>query len=425
MIDFKSLIYPLHILKKNVMDLEVLMNFSKTKKIILILMAIVIAAVSVGCNKKAQLEGQASPTLAAVEGQATLNPETGETPAPTATPDPLAAFRHWKIDLDKKTYNILLMGLDENEGTRWSRNDTTMILQLNIETNEMKIVSFMRDMWVTIPGYKEKFRLNNAYYRGGPDLAKQTIKSVFDVDIDYYAVVDFIAFEQIMQKVVGPIKIRVMEYEIEHLKKVESAVSIDGEQIMGQGAVQNAGLQELNAYQALSYGRDRHSSGANNERAGDLGRNERQREIVKAAWTKVKTLSPTLITSGVLLAAGLYVNTDMPPSLIISLVQRMMETDATIEDLAMPGNHWSLWIDRDNNMEYTDDDLEALYAKEKDEYDTANAPAPTDGGTGDPTSAPVAPFPDYETWQSKTGFSNVIEWSSKSLYKLHDFLGIN
>lgn len=436
MIDYESLIFPLHILKLNVMDFGgCLMNFGRTKKILIVVVALIIAIASTGCDKT-PAPGQSSPTLAPIEGQATVNPETGETPAPTATPDPLAAFRFWKIDPDKDIYNILLMGLDANEGTMWSRNDTTMILQINLEANTMKLVSFMRDMWIDLPGYSEKYRLNNAYYRGGPALAKQTMKSVFGVDIDYYAVVDFVAFELIMQRVVGPVKIRVMDYEVEHLKKLESAVSIDGEQMMGQGAVQNAGVQELNAYQLLSYGRDRHSSGDDNERAGDFGRNERQREIIKAAWTKVKSYQLIAIP-GAAVAASVYVDTDMEPGLIITLLKQMMENDIQVEDMAMPlaGRYWALWIDRDRNIEYTTDDFKAFYESEKLKYEQDNAPAPdstiTDTGDGEvtvtvaPTPEKVEVFPSYETWKLRKGFPNVIEWSSKNLYTLHEFLGIN
>ncbi len=412
------------------------MNIGKTKKLLIMLLALVMIAASSGCDKITSSE-QTTPTLAPLDDAAlTPDPETGETPEPTATPNPLEIFNYWSVEPDKNIYNILLLGLDELDGTMWARNDTTMILQINLETNQMKLVSFMRDMYVEIPGH-EKARLNESYYRGGPELAKRTMKSVFDVDIDHYAVVDFITFEQIML-IIGPIMVRIMDYEVEHLKIVESAVSIDGEQIKGQGMIQYAGVQPLNAYQALSLARDRRSSGENNERSGDKGRNERQREIIKAAWVKVKTKHLAAVPAAVL-GAEVYLDTDMEPGLIITLLKRMLDSDAQIEDMAIPqGKHWELRLDRENGLEYNNDAFEALYYSEKEQYEQeqldALAPDVTQSpGDGEQTPAPAAatpaaivPFKSYKQWEVDKGFPSVIDWNRRqNLYALHEFLGIN
>jgi polyisoprenyl-teichoic acid--peptidoglycan teichoic acid transferase len=411
------------------------MNLGKSKKILLILVAVVMSVALVGCDKN-PISGEATATLAPVEGQATQELKPGETPGPTSTPDPLAALRFWNVKPDKDIYHILLMGLDELDGTMYARNDTTMILQLNLKTNEMKLVSFMRDMWVDIPGQTMKYRLNNAYYRGGQATAIATMKSVFGIDVDYYAVVSFKTFEQVM-KVVGPIKIQIMDYEVAHIKEVKSSVSVDGEKVEGYGEITKAGEYEVNAYQALSYGRDRHSSGEDGERAGDFGRNERQRQIVTAAWTKVKTLPTSAIIAGVLSTAGSFIDTDMPANLIITMVSQMAEADSQMQELAMPprNKQHSLWIDREDgrNNEYTNDELEAYYQREKSEYENKGTGTPDPGdGAGDSeepieaTPAPEKPpFPSKSAWIAERKFSNVIGWSSKSLYELHEFLGID
>ncbi len=400
------------------------MRTTKTKKLIILLMAIFLVAASTACNNAPQTE-QALPTMAP-EGQETVQvSDTGETGEPTFTPDPFAALRYWEIDPDKKIYNILLLGLDELEDTQWARNDTTMILQVNLETNQMKLVSFMRDLYVNIPGQSKKYRINNAHYRGGPELAVQTMKSVFGVSIDYYAVVDFVTFTQLM-RVIGTIRIDVKDYEVEHLKIAESAVSIEGEMIGGQGVVQSEGTHEFNEYLALSYARDRHSSGENNERAGDNGRNERQREVIKASWETVKSKPLSVIPASVFLAMP-YVETDMNAALIITLIKDMMENGASIEDMAIPldGKYWSLWVNKEGTKEYTNEEFEALYANQKAAYEAQHEATATADGEATPGET-QAPFPSYESWRNSSGFSNVIDWAPNSnTSALHEFLGID
>ena len=100
----------------------------------------------------------------------------------------------------------------EEPGTIYGHNDTTMILQVNLDTNEMRLVSFMRDMLVNIRGEEE--RINNSHLIGGPNLVKSVMKSEFGVEIDNYATVNFVTFEQIM-RIVGTISIDVQDTEVE------------------------------------------------------------------------------------------------------------------------------------------------------------------------------------------------------------------
>ncbi len=79
--------------------------------------------------------------------------------------------------------NILLLGVD-SRGEEKSRTDSMMIAQVDPKTNETKIVSLMRDMYVQIPGYKG-YKLNTAFYLGGPELLRQTIKENFGIDVQY------------------------------------------------------------------------------------------------------------------------------------------------------------------------------------------------------------------------------------------------
>ena len=376
------------------------------------------------CNNTPQT-GDPTPTMAPQGDTATQEQNAQATAEPTPTPDPMAPLNYWEIDPDKKIYNILLLGMGQEEpGQVLAHNDTTMILQINLETNEMKLVSFMRDMIVDIRG--EQDRINNTHLIGGPSLVISTMKSEFGVDIDYYASVNFVTFEQIM-RIIGTIKIDVQEYEVEHLKKAESAVSIEGEMIGGQGVVQNEGTYDFNEYLALSYARDRHSGRVLDDGTmvyNDRGRNERQRKVIMAAWDKVKTKPLALIPPSVFLAIP-YVETDMSEALVITLLKAMMQNDAVITDMSIPESNWPAWKSKSGEI-YNNDTLQDIYNQKKAAYEEANQPAETSETTETPAATQeVAAFPSFDSWRQSEGYASVIMWSkNKTVRELQSFLGI-
>ena len=68
-----------------------------------------------------------------------------------------------------------------------------MVAHYNPETNKVKLISFMRDIYVSISYwiFHKQQKLNAAYTLGGPDLLRETIKKNFGLDIHYYATIDF------------------------------------------------------------------------------------------------------------------------------------------------------------------------------------------------------------------------------------------
>ena len=60
--------------------------------------------------------------------------------------------------------NYLLLGVDD-DGSGRSRTDTMMVLSWDKSAGKMRVISFMRDIYADIPGYKS-YKLNTAYYLG-------------------------------------------------------------------------------------------------------------------------------------------------------------------------------------------------------------------------------------------------------------------
>ena len=90
--------------------------------------------------------------------------------------------------------NILLIGQDRRPDEGRQRSDCMILCSLNPETKELSMISFLRDLYVQIPGHSDN-RLNAAYVYGGFDLIKETFEYNFGVTVDGCLEVDFDSFE--------------------------------------------------------------------------------------------------------------------------------------------------------------------------------------------------------------------------------------
>ena len=159
--------------------------------------------------------------------------------------------------------NILLIGQDKREGESRQRSDAMILFSFNPETNRLSMISFLRDLYVQIPGYEDN-RLNAAYAYGGFDLLKETLELNFGISVDGCLESDFEGFEKIIDTVGG----------------VDIELTAKEAEIVGNGA--SEGLCTLNGKQALTYARIRKTD-------SDFQRTARQRKIMGAVFEKAKT----------------------------------------------------------------------------------------------------------------------------------------
>jgi LCP family protein required for cell wall assembly len=156
-----------------------------------------------------------------------------------------------KYDEEQGIINIMLVGLDGRENDQDARTDSIILATLDTNNKRVKLTSFMRDMYVPIPGYKGN-RINAAYFFGGPELLMKTMNEDFGLNIQYYVSIDFKAFQQLVDKM-GGIDIEVKDYEVDEINKYIKEVNG-----VNSTLLQGAGFQHLNGQQALSYSRIRH-----------------------------------------------------------------------------------------------------------------------------------------------------------------------
>jgi LCP family protein required for cell wall assembly len=131
----------------------------------------------------------------------------------TTTTAPAATFPPAEPD----ARNFLITGADNNAcidpdspyapafGDRENfgeRSDTIMVWRVNPATQQVAVLSFPRDLYVSIDG-GSKGRINTAYRRDDPDRLRSTIFSNFGIEIDHYVQVDFCAFKRLVDAVGG------------------------------------------------------------------------------------------------------------------------------------------------------------------------------------------------------------------------------
>jgi len=209
--------------------------------------------------------------------------------------------------------NYLLLGVDD-DGSGRSRTDTMMVLSWDKSEGKMRVISFMRDIYADIPGFKS-YKLNTAYYLGKLQTTKDTITGMFGIPIHHYAIVDFANFESIVD-IAFP-----------------NGVEIDVKKEMSEkiGVTLLPGKKNLNGKELLGYARFR----ADEE--GDFGRVARQQEVISAM--KEEVVSPGMLTNIPKLSGALsgFINTDLSSKDEISrAISLLMKKGAQVETMTVP-----------------------------------------------------------------------------------------
>ena len=194
------------------------------------------------------------------------------------------------LEVMEEYTNIALFGLDTRQAGslgKGNRSDTIMIASLNNKTKDVKIVSVYRDSYLNLANDKYR-KCNEAYSIGGPEQAVAMLNMNFDMKIDHYMSVDFLAVSEVVD-LLGGVEIDVDQYEIEHLNNY----TVETAKVTGKSTkkLTSTGLQKLDGVQATSYCRIRYTQG------DDFKRTERQREVLETIAAKARTMSASQLDS--------------------------------------------------------------------------------------------------------------------------------
>lgn len=195
------------------------------------------------------------------------------------------------LESDSFVENILLIGVDDRKGGTVSRSDTMILVSIDKKHGQIKMTSFMRDTYVTIPGHGED-KMNAACVYGGPQLVMETIEYNFGIDVDSYVLVDFGAFKDVIDSL-GGVTVQVEQREAEYINRTSKQNIEYGDAVT------------LNGEEALVYVRIRYLD-------SDFYRTQRQRKVISAILSQVKKSNPLELidTAKTVLS---YVETDMNP----------------------------------------------------------------------------------------------------------------
>ncbi len=223
--------------------------------------------------------------------------------------------------------SVLVMGLDyrdweEDQGA--PRTDTMILFTIDPLSRTAGMLSIPRDLWVNIPGF-EPNKINVAYrfgeiYElpgGGPGLAMNTVEGLLGVPINFYALVDFYAFERFIDEIGG------VDVDVPEDIKVDPIGP-------GNTVFLEQGVRTLSGEVALAYARARNTEG------GDFDRAQRQQQVTLAIRDQVLRLDllPILISKAPVLyqeiASGVHTNLSLEQALKLAVLATQI-SDAGIK----------------------------------------------------------------------------------------------
>lgn len=186
-------------------------------------------------------------------------------------------LREKEVTISEDPVSILVMGVEDYSSNGANgRADSLVVITLDPKDMSMKMVSIPRDSRVDIIGRDKKDKINHAYVFGEEDMTINTVENFLNIPIDYYVTLDFDGFKNIIN-VIGGVTVDV---PFNFWEKSDEG--------MQERIYFKKGKHTLNGEEALAYVRMR-----KRDPKGDLGRNERQQQVINAVLEKI--ISPSTI----------------------------------------------------------------------------------------------------------------------------------
>lgn len=174
--------------------------------------------------------------------------------------------------------NFVLFGGDSRTGNlgKGVRTDSIILVNLNNETKEVKMVSVYRDTLLDLSKGKTN-KANAAYSAGGAKQAINMLNMNLDMNIQKFVTVDFASVSEVID-LLGGIEVDVSAKEVKAVNKYIDETA----QVAGKKAIKlkKAGLQTLDGVQATTYSRIRKGVG------DDYQRTIRQRMVIEKTLAK-------------------------------------------------------------------------------------------------------------------------------------------
>lgn len=219
----------------------------------------------------------------------------------------------------EESFNVYISGIDvAGPISTNSRSDVNIIMTVNPNTKKILLTTTPRDFYVQIPGISGEAR-DKLTHAGiyGVDASMATLESIYDIDISYYARVNFTSLITIVDALGG----------IDVYSEYAFTTTHEKYEI-------NEGVNHMDGATALGFSRERYSF-----ESGDNQRGKNQEAVLTAILNKA--MSPAILTSAnqILAAVGDCVQTNMAQEEMAKFINMQLSDPASwsIESIAAAG----------------------------------------------------------------------------------------
>jgi polyisoprenyl-teichoic acid--peptidoglycan teichoic acid transferase len=224
----------------------------------------------------------------------------------------------------------MILGSDYRPGSGF-RTDTIMLVAVDGATGKTSMVSFPRDLWVSIPGYGEQ-RINTVMQTGGFQLMANTLQTNFGVYPTQYAMIDMPGFLQVID-VLGGIEVTTDQYTGDACETYLNP---------NMWCEVNPGTVSMDSDWALWYVRARYNS-------SDFDRMRRTQEVAKAIFDKAISPAGILRLPELMRIYNTDVESNISPDQLMPMIQfaRNINSDEEVRRFTIGPNETTPWTTSD------------------------------------------------------------------------------
>ena len=267
--------------------------------------------------------------------------EQGVSDSYEATDRERSDLRMEEVDPNLDSFTVLIMGIDESETRSESeglesdgfRTDTMILATFDKDEDDIKLVSIPRDTLTYFPDENYYDKITHAHRNGGPESSMLAVEGLLNVPVDYYIRVSMPAVVDVVDALGG------VDFDVPF--DMESPTSLD------RGTIEiEEGEQTLNGEEALGVIRNRDVD-------TDLGRGNRQLEMVEAIMQKAKSTGALTKIDDLIEVVADNVRHDMSSDTIRDLASYYAFNSIEFDNTQIVGEDF--WYERNGGYFYVAD----------------------------------------------------------------------
>lgn len=207
-------------------------------------------------------------------------------------------------------------GIAEGSG----RSDTIIVATVNPKTKKTTIVSVPRDSYAEMVGYETNLypeyndKITHAYAFGSTQMAINSIQEFLNVPIDYYVEINMQGLHDIVEAIGGIELTSPLTFEFEGSSFVEGEIKL------------------ADGWDALAFARMR-----KDDPEGDLGRQNRQRMVIKAILDKLISIDSVTNYKKILSAVEVNIQTNLSFEDLLDIKSGYVDALDTFTQLSIAG----------------------------------------------------------------------------------------